>query len=375
MRVVMTVSNDLATDQRVQRVCATLAQEGHEILLLGRKLSNSLPFESSTYRTKRLRLWFNRGPVFYAELNVRLFFILLFSRCSVMHANDLDTLLSVWLISKIRNKHLVYDTHEYFTGVPEIQKRPVVKAVWKRIEKFIFPKLKHVFTVNESIADLYRNDYGNKGIHVMRNISPANVKIELADDLVVGLPSNCFRIILQGNGINVDRGGEEAVQMMQYLDDCVLLIAGSGDVIQRLKEMVLELNLSARVVFFERMPYAKLLGLTTCCDLGLSLDKDTNINYRFSLPNKVFDYLRAGIPVLASDLPEVRRIVETHQTGWIAAEVNPKALAEQIQRIKNDSNAYSNLRSRLRKASLELCWENECKALLNLYKGLEQSAL
>lgn len=371
MRVLITVSNDLATDQRVQRVCTTLALAGYEVLLLGRKLSNSLPFETSTYRTKRIRLWFNRGPLFYAELNVRLFFILLCSRCSVIHANDLDTLFPAWLVSSMRRKHLVYDTHEYFTGVPEIQKRPVVKAVWKRIEKFIFPKLKHVFTVNESIADLYRNDYGNNVIHVMRNIPPAKVKIEAADDLVAGLPPNCFRIILQGNGINVDRGGEEAVQMMQYLDDCVLLIAGSGDMIQRLKEMVLDLNLSGRVVFFDRMPYARLLGLTACCDLGLSLDKDTNINYRFSLPNKVFDYLRAGIPVLASDLPEVRRIVETHQTGWIATEVKPAALAEQIRRIKNDLDTYSHLRRGLKKASHELCWENECKALLNLYKGLD----
>lgn len=371
MRVVMTVSNDLATDQRVQRVCTSLAQQGYEVLVIGRKLPSSLTFNPSDYKVKRMSLWFNRGPLFYAELNIRLFFILLCLRCSVIHANDLDTLLPAWLVSKIRRKHLVYDTHEYFTGVPEIQKRPVVKAVWKRIEKFIFPKLKHVFTVNESIADLYRNDYGNKGIHIMRNIPPAHVNIVVADDLVAGLPNNCFRIILQGNGINIDRGGEEAVQMMQYLDDCVLLIAGSGDVIPRLKQMVQELGITNRVLFFDRMPYAKLLGLTARCDLGLSLDKDTNINYRFSLPNKVFDYLRAGIPVLASDLLEVRRIVETHQTGWLTAELSPKALADQIQRIKNDSNTYAHVCSGLRKASRELCWENECKALLSLYKGFE----
>lgn len=366
----MTVSNDLATDQRVQRVCASLVQEGYEVFLIGRKLPTSLPFEVSTYRTKRIQLIFNRGPLFYAELNLRFFVILLFSRCSVIHANDLDTLLPAWLVSTIRKKHVVYDTHEYFTGVPEIQKRPLVKAVWKYIEKYIFPKLKHVFTVNNSIADLYRNDYGNNSINIMRNIPPASVEIESADDLLAKLPGDCFRLILQGNGINIDRGGEEAIQMMQYLDDCILLVAGSGDVIWRLKEMVRDMNLSRRVVFFDRMPYAKLLGLTACCDLGLSLDKDTNINYRFSLPNKVFDYLRAGIPVLASNIPEVSRIVETHQTGWLVAEVNPLALANQIKRIKNDTATYLKVRSELRKASLELCWENECKGLLNLYKSL-----
>ena len=371
MRIVVTVSNDLATDQRVQRVCTSLAQQGYEVLVIGRKLSSSLTFNPSNYKAKRMSLWFNHGPLFYAELNIRLFFVLLFTSCSVIHANDLDTLLPAWLVSKIRRKHLVYDTHEYFTGVPEIQRRKAVKAVWKGIERFIFPRLKNVFTVNESIADLYLNDYGNKAIYVMRNIPPAEVTIEAVDELSARIPSNSFRIILQGNGINVDRGGEEAVQMMQYLNDCVLLIAGSGDVIPHLKEMVQELHLTNRVLFFDRMPYAKLLGLTSVCDLGLSLDKDTNINYRFSLPNKVFDYLRAGIPVLASNLIEVRRIVETHQTGWIAKVVNPTDLAEQILHIKNDASAYAHLRSGLEKTSRELCWENERKALLRLYKGFE----
>ena len=371
MRVVVTVSNDLATDQRVQRVCSTLAQQGNDILLLGRKLPHSLAFDPATYRVKRMRLLFNRGPLFYAELNLRLFIVLLLSPCSVIHANDLDTLLPAWLVSKILRRQLVYDTHEYFTGVPEIQKRPLVKSVWKRIEQLIFPGLKHVFTVNDSIAGLYRRDYGNKQIHVMRNIPPADVQLVSDDGLVAKLPANRFRIILQGNGINVDRGGEEAVQMMQYLGDCVLLIAGSGDVIPRLKEIVEELNLSDRVVFFDRMPYAKLLGITAACDLGLSLDKDSNINYRFSLPNKVFDYLRAGIPVLASDLPEVRRIVETHQTGWVVSDVNPKALAEKINCIRSDFGAYSTRRAGLKKASYNLSWENECKALLNLYKELK----
>lgn len=371
MRIVVTVSNDLATDQRVQRVCASLAQQGNEVLVIGRKLPSSLKFNPSDYKAKRMSLWFNRGPLFYAELNLRLFFVLLFSSVSVLHANDLDTLLPAWLVSKIRRKHLVYDTHEYFTGVPEIQKRKAVKSVWKGIERFIFPKLKHVFTVNESIAELYRHDYGNEVIHVMRNIPPAEVSMVVDDDLSARIPLNSFRIILQGNGINVDRGGEEAVQMMQYLNDCVLLIAGNGDVIPRLKQMVQELNLSAKVIFFDPMPYAKLLGLTSVCDLGLSLDKDTNINYRYSLPNKVFDYLRAGIPVLASNLVEVKRIVEMHHTGWIAKSVNPIALAEQLRHIKNDSLTYAQIRSGLQKTSLELCWENESKGLLSLYKGFE----
>jgi glycosyltransferase involved in cell wall biosynthesis len=369
VHIVVTVSNDLATDQRVQRVCSTLALQGFDVLLLGRKLPNSLPFEPSNFKARRFSLLFNSGPLFYLALNVRLFFTLLFAPCSIIHANDLDTLLPAWLVAKIRRKHLVYDTHEYFTGVPELQLRPGVKAIWKAIESFVFPRLKHVFTVNESIANLYRNDYGNTQIQVMRNIPPISISLQSSADFLAFLPPNRFKIILQGNGINVDRGGEEAVQMMQFLPDSVLIIAGSGDVIPKLKEMVRNLQLQDRVVFFDRMPYERLLGLTSACDLGLSLDKDSNVNYRFSLPNKIFDYLRAGIPVLASNLTEVRRIVDSYGTGWIATDLKPEALAEQITWIKKNTEAFLQLKSELHLASSELCWENECKPLVLLYNS------
>ncbi len=327
-----------------------------------------MPFHPDNFKAKRIRLIYNRGPLFYAALNLRLFFLLLFTRCSVIHANDLDTLLPSWLVAKLRRKHLVYDTHEYFTGVPELQKRPVVKAIWKAVESIIFPRLKHVFTVNESIANLYRKDFGNEQIHIMRNIPPAKVQIRPADELVAMLPSDCFRIILQGNGINVDRGGEEAVMMMQHLNNCILLIAGSGDVIPKLKAMVLKLKLHDRVMFFDRMPYEHLLGLTSACDLGLSLDKDSNINYRFSLPNKIFDYLRAGIPVLSSDLPELRKVVEEFKIGWLVNKVEPIELAAKIDAIRADKAQYEKIKYRLPEVSAVLSWENECKPLVNMYK-------
>ena len=94
---------------------------------------------------------------------------MLFKKFDVYHANDLDTLLPMWIISSIRRKNLVYDTHEYFTGVPEIQNRLIVKKIWKSIEKLIFPRLKYVFTVNSSISNLYFKDYQIKA-NVLRNL-------------------------------------------------------------------------------------------------------------------------------------------------------------------------------------------------------------
>ena len=366
MQVIVTVSNDLCTDQRVQKVCKSIIDRGHSVMLVGRVLPSSLPLHFP-HQTKRFKLWFNTGPLFYINLNLRLFFYLLFARCDAIHSNDLDTLLPCWLVAGMRRKMLVYDTHEYFTGVPELQKRPLIRGIWEFIERLIFPKLKRVITVNDSIAELYQNRYGNREILVVRNIPNAEVNIIPNQDFLSVFPPGKFRIILQGNGINVDRGGEEAVEMMKWLDRAVLIIAGNGDVIQQLKENVIAEKLEDRVIFMPRMPYNELLGLTQLCDLGLTLDKDTNINYRFSLPNKLFDYLRAGIPVLASDLKEVRKIVETYHTGWIVEKVDPQLMANQINELIDNPDIYMQVKANLPEASNQLSWEKECQVLDKWY--------
>src|SRR5688500_271887 len=107
--------------------------------------------EYRSYRTNRFRMFFEKGALFYAWFNVRLFWFLLFRSSDILVANDLDTLLPNYLVSKLKRKKLVYDSHEYFTEVPELISRPKVKAVWEHIERFIFPKLKYVSTVNHSI--------------------------------------------------------------------------------------------------------------------------------------------------------------------------------------------------------------------------------
>jgi glycosyltransferase involved in cell wall biosynthesis len=349
-------------------MCLTLVQKGYDVGVIGRRLANSADYNPATYAAHRMTLIFNRGPLFYAELNVRFFIYLLFKKVDIIHANDLDTLLSAWLVSKIRGKKLVYDTHEYFTGVPELQNRPFTRKVWKTLERFILPRLTHIITVNDSIAKLYENEYRLAPIRVIRNIPEANTEIIPASTTLLSrLPQNKFRLIIQGNGINIHRGAEEAVEAMQWLSNCCLIIAGSGDVLPLLHQKVEALNLHERVIFFDKMPYAELMGLTSSCHLGLSLDKDTNINYRFSLPNKIFDYLRAGIPVLSSNLPELRKIIEQYQVGWFLEAVDNKSLAEKINAIVSDHSHYNLVKEKIPVAAKQLSWEHEISALEHIY--------
>jgi glycosyltransferase involved in cell wall biosynthesis len=365
-KAIVSVTNDLYTDQRVNKVCLFLHDLGFEVTLVGRKLPDSKPIEGRPYRIKRMKLWFRKGALFYAEYNFRLFLYLLFAKADVLVANDLDTLLANASANKFKMTKLVYDSHEYFTEVPELVNRPRVQKIWKTIERKIFPGLKYVITVNESIAEMYNKEYG-VDVKVVRNIP---LKREVAVQKTrteLGLPEDKKIVILQGAWINVDRGGEEAVEAMQYLENTLLIIVGGGDVIDTLKSNTAKLDLIGKVKFFDKMPYDQLCQYTANSDLGLTLDKDTNINYRFSLPNKLFDYIHAGIPVLASDLVEIKRVVETHKIGIITENHDPKHIAEKIESVLSNPVLAAELKQNTIAAREALNWENESEVLRGIY--------
>ncbi|MFT5902937.1 MAG: glycosyltransferase involved in cell wall biosynthesis, partial [Bacteroidia bacterium] len=369
-RAIVSVINDLSTDQRVHKHCMLLSNLGYDVLLIGRQKSDSIPLDKRPYNTHRMQLPFEKGPLFYACYNLALFLNLLTRKSSLLFSNDLDTLLPNFLASRILGGKLIYDSHEFFTEVPELVSRPRVQSIWKKLEYWILPKLKNTLTVNGSIAGLYKQEYGADML-VVRNIpSAVNQSISKKSRTELGLPENKKLIILQGSGINVDRGAEESVEAMQYLENAVLLIIGSGDVIPDLKQRVIKLNLKDRVLFKDRMPYQEMMAHTNLADLGLTLDKDTNINYRFSLPNKVFDYIHAGIPVLASNLVEVKKVVEEFDFGEIAANHNPKDLARKIdEMLKSDKVEFWKANSV--KASKELSWEKETELLKSMIEKID----
>ena len=359
-RALVSVTNDLATDNRVHRTCLALQELGYRVTLIGRRLPNSPPLERP-YATKRMRLLFNKGPLFYAEYNLRLFLLLAFSRAALLVANDLDTLLANWL-AKGRRK-LVYDTHEFYTEVPELVARPGVRRIWLAIERWIFPKLRTVITVNDSIAQAYQARYGNT-VHVVRNIPLPRALGPLPARAALGLPEDRSILVLQGAGINVDRGGEEAVLAMRHLPGCLLLIIGSGDAWPVLERLVREHGLQDRVRLLGRMPYERMMDHTRHAALGLTLDKDTNLNYRFSLPNKLFDYLRAGVPVVATDLPEVAAIVRRYDAGIVLPTPEPEGLARAIAALLADEQHLSRLRANATFAGRDLDGEKEMRTLV-----------
>ncbi len=359
-KIIVSVTNDLVADNRVHKVCNTLTSMGFRVLLVGRKLPKSLPLQARNYSTKRFHLIFKKGPLFYAEYNFRLYCYLLFANFDVLLSNDLDSLPANFLIAKFLKKPLVYDSHEYFTEVPELIYRPGVKKNWERLEQSMLPHIKHAYTVCESIAKIYTEKYGTP-FRVVRNVPLAN-NFKRTEQ-----KQHAEKIILYQGAVNIGRGLEQAILAMKYIENAKLIIAGDGDIKLQLEKLVKEENLQNKVEFTGRLPLEELAKLTPKADLGLSIEEDLGLNYRFALPNKLFDYIQAQVPVLVTNLPEMTAVVKKYNVGEITSSLEPVKLAKKITEELNNQEQRKTWKKNLEIAAIELTWENEEKVLREIF--------
>jgi glycosyltransferase involved in cell wall biosynthesis len=366
---VVSVINDLVTDRRVHKTCMILYEEGYDVLLVGRVLPASLPLDPRAYETHRMKLWFIKGVAFYAEFTIRLWFFLRKHKAQLLVANDLDTLWPNYRWSRKRKTPLIYDSHEIFCEVPELQHTPLKKKIWETLEKRIVPKLKYCVTVNVSISNWFKEKY-KTDFKVVRNIPDKLQVASVKGRKELNLPSDKKIILLQGAGINIQRGAEEAIEAMQFVDNAILLIIGGGDALVTLKTLSKKPEVKDKVVFLPKMKPEELFQYTCNADIGLSLDKDTNINYRFSLPNKLFDYMQAGVPVLASPLTEIKSFIEKYQTGICIENHDPKHIAEKL-RFMLSSPLYASWKNNTKKAAEENNWKLEKKVWISLLQEVK----
>lgn len=370
-RIAVLVSNDLNHDQRVLKTCATLEGAGWNPVLIGREMAESKPLKVP-FEAHRMQLPFHRGLGFYASLQLGLLRALLRTDVDAIWANDLDTLLPAFLVARIKGLPLVYDSHEYFTEAAGLTGRPLQRGVWLMVERAIFPRLKAVITVNEGIADAYLNRYpralGGRPF-VVRNMPRMRKKavqssVNWREHL--GIPAEAPFLIVQGAYLDKDRGVVQAVQALREHTATYLVVVGAGEEWEWAQAQVDQFN--GRLVVLPKMPFDDLCSLTASADVGLSLDQGVHGNYVMSLPNKLFDYIHAGIPVVASPMPEVVRVVEEWKIGRVVRDSSPTGIAEAVEAVL--AQPASHWQAVCAEAAAALHWGTEERQMI---KALQQA--
>ncbi|MFB1039192.1 MAG: glycosyltransferase, partial [Polaribacter sp.] len=270
-------------------------------------------------------------------------------------------LLPNYLISKLQNKKIVFDRHELFPEIPELVHRPKVKKVWLTLEKHILPKLKNNYTVCNSIAEFYKNKY-HSNFTTIKNL-PNKKPIEKG---VFPFNTDNKKIILYQGALNVGRGIELMIETMHFLQNHLLVLIGSGDISKSLKNKVSEENLNDKVFFLGKINPETLHKLTPLADLGLSLEEDLGLNYRFALPNKIFDYIQGEVPILVSNLPEMSKVISAYKVGEIVKNRTPEKLAKQIKEVLEKEYTKE-----LKLAKTALIWEQQEEKLIAIFNNLK----
>jgi glycosyltransferase involved in cell wall biosynthesis len=362
-RVIVSVTNDLVTDNRVHKVCTTLYDNEYDVLLVGRRTKTSENI-MRRYSIKRFRLLFDKSALFYAEYNIRLFLFLIFSsktaKADIFLANDTDTLPANYFAARIRKKHLVFDAHELFPEVPELADRPTVKNIWTKIEDKIFPHLKNSYTVCRSISNEYYKKYGIK-MEVVRNVPYAKMPAKEPSQRVKNIVNDIEKqkqkgkkIIIYQGSVNVGRGMEQMIKAMPLLTDFVFYIVGDGDIIHKLQT-------NKQVVFTGKIPADELPYVTKNADVGINILENKGLNYYYALPNRIFDYMRAGIPSVSIDFPEIRSIVEKYNAGILITDYTPEKLSKAIIQAVENKKQIKN----------DLSWEDESKKIIEMFRKLD----
>jgi len=279
-------------------------------------------------------------------------------------SNDLDTLPAVFLAARFKGIPLLFDSHEYFTELPELVGRRFVRRVWERFEKSLLPRIQYGYTVCQSISQAYQDKYGIR-LAVVRNLPVASGKEPVLNSHEENKQPD---LILYQGAINMGRGLETMIRAMTYLEKYRLQIFGEGTITQDLVRLRDSLSLRDRIEFMGRIPFGELRIFTRQAALGISLEENIGLNYFYALPNKLFDYIQAQVPVLVSDLPEMARIVEEYRIGQVVRNRDPKFLARQVEEMMSSEEKRVEWKKNLHKAAIDLCWENEVEKLRDVFR-------
>ncbi len=358
-KIIFTVTTDLNYDQRMMRICSSIANAGYEVLLVGRTQRRSLSLSNTVYKQKRLSCWFEKGKLFYAEYNMRLFFYLLFKKADCICAIDLDTIIPCYLISFMKNTRRVYDAHEYFSQLDEVIRRPAIYRVWHWVEKTLMPRFPNGYTVCKGLADEFKKHYG-VDYGIIRNVP-------LLRDTEYIKPEK--KLVFYQGAVNKGRGLDKLVIAMKNVN-ARLMICGDGNFMHELKRVIKDHDLESKVELTGMLIPEDLRKKTQLAYIAINPFESFGLNQYLSLPNKFFDYIHATVPQVTMNYPEYKHVNDKFRIAVLIDDLEPETISTSINKLLQDDELHNELHNNCIKAREELNWQKEEAKLLGFYEKL-----
>ena len=364
--------NDFVNDNRVFKESYSLKSNGFDVTIIATHFNKRLPKEENVLgiRVKR----FYVGGIKFLPLNLLFFWCTIlryYAKEDIYHCNDLYALPPAFFIKKFINKNarIVYDCHEHETEAQIYNGKPLLKNIAKRIERLMIYSADSVIVVSESIGKDYMKIYNIQEPSLVMNC-PIYKSYEKNNYFreKFNIPVN--NIILLYVGIfKQGRGLEHLVKIFRKAakknNKLSLILLTWGDRIEELRELIHE---DTNIYWHDSAPLEKFMDYIASADWGVLLLENISKNNDFALPNKLFDYIMVGLPVITSNLKEISKFVTENKVGYL---VNSSNDNEVVSVIKNlDQNVKKKFIPYLEAASKKFTWEQQEKVLLKIYNSL-----
>lgn len=345
-------------DSRIVNLTNSLKEDNCEVKVISFDwfISNQ-PYYDEIYTVFKLEK--KLSLLFYLKFSWILLRELLKTKADIYFAEDFYTLPFVTIIAKFKKAKVYYNSRELYAFIGGLRNRPIIQSIVKTIEKYFIKKVDLVLTTGEMDSHFLENYYQIKNTVVIRNIPLlryAESKIDYRTKY--NLPPDSFILLYQGVLLE-GRGIPLILKAMKDLPNTVLIILGDGEQKSNFIKLANNYNLSNRVIFAGTISQDELLNYTAGADLGLSLIENISVSYYHALPNKLFEYIMAGLPVLSSDLPQMKRIVEMYQVGEAININDEKNIIKVIAKLERDRNLLEKYKENCFKAAKELNWQEE----------------
>jgi glycosyltransferase involved in cell wall biosynthesis len=372
LSIVMLLHKSVVHDSRVRREAGALAEAGHAVTVVELDPDASGTIDGFRRVSASPPAWIERALPFHLYRAAFLVWFLariLRLRPDAVHAHDAAMLLPGLIGARLTRARLVYDSHELATGVPYRDGRWAAFVSW--IERIAVPRTDAVITVSDGIADRLQELY---------ELRDRPVVVRNACALPARPPDGTLRrtlgigdapLVLHQGAAAPGRGCESLVRALPHVRGANLVFLGDGEpgFTEQLDELAAGLGLEQQVHFHPAVPMEELLSYTAEADVGVTLLEDTCENHRLALPNKLFEYLAAGVPVVASDLAELRVFVKQHGVGWLVDASEPASIARGLSAGLDPDRARA-VRARVAMERGDLTWAAERAGLLNAYDRL-----